>query len=166
MKVPFAFRCAAGSSKYTNWTAGGIPPPPAISGFAPTTEITTFCAMTRRRTCGHWTVFAPLANGQNGSSGVAGPQSHATFRLSRCFTSIAMHPKFISLSTESHYSQRRNRARIRVAATLLAATAAILLAALFAEVPGASADKHKKGKSTEGTVSLDKKFKGKLPITQ
>jgi uncharacterized protein (DUF1800 family) len=47
---------------------------------------------------------------------------------------------------------------------LLGAVAAIFLALLFTIVPGAHADKHKNGKFT--AISLDKNFKGKLPITQ
>ena len=38
--------------------------------------------------------------------------------------------------------------------------------ALGTAVPGASADKHKKDKSGHDIASLDKKFKGKLPITE
>ncbi len=52
-------------------------------------------------------------------------------------------------------------------ASLLAATITALFALMIViSAPGASADKHKKDKSGEEVTAPDKKFKGKLPITE
>ena len=48
----------------------------------------------------------------------------------------------------------------------IGAAAGIFLAVALASVPGAHAGKHNDRNSIEGSASIDKKFKGKLPITQ
>jgi len=65
--------------------------------------------------------------------------------------------------------KKRNHApRQMDAATVafLVTTVALLLLAMFATVPNASADKQKKKNSAADTSALDKKFKGHLPITE
>jgi uncharacterized protein (DUF1800 family) len=61
---------------------------------------------------------------------------------------------------------RRSRPDV-VAASVLAGGLAVFMVLLAAIVaPGASAGKHKKNASGEDIIALDRKFKGKLPITE
>jgi len=67
---------------------------------------------------------------------------------------------------KSTLPSRPNRLGI-AGATVLAATMAVFLAFLLTmSALGASADKHEKDKSGEDIIALNKKFKGKLPITE
>lgn len=76
-------------------------------------------------------------------------------------------PLILPSRRKTRYPSRERRDHADTMRVTVFVAIATLFAGLFALLaPGAGADKHKKDKSGEATVSLDKKFKGRLPITE